>query len=321
MLRMQKRALGKTNIQVSEIAFGGVEIGMPYGIGIESSADMLTEKEAIHLIHASMDSGINFFDTARMYGNSERIMGEAFIDRRSEVIISTKCRHFRNKDGELMPDNIIPEFIEDSLQESLCALQTSYVDVFMLHQADMEILENKTISAVFTRLKDKGLTRAIGASTYSNQETEKAITMGTWDVVQLPFNLMDQRQSQLFDLAARHEVGIVIRSVLLKGLLSDRGKNLHPVLREVQQHIGGYDELLGRDFPDLPTLALKFALSYNQVASVLIGMDRMEYLYKSLAAADAKYMNTEILQKAQQLAYPDPAFINLPHWDRMGWLT
>lgn len=318
---MNKRKLGKTSMEISEIAFGGVEIGLPYGIGIQSEKDMLTENEAIDLLHASLDGGINFFDTARLYGNSETIMGKAFVGKRQNVILSTKCRHFRNKEGQLLPGSELKKFIEDSLHESLNALQTDYVDVFMLHQADEQILDNEIIIDTFYGIKKLGIARAIGASTYSIGETQKVIHSGVWDVIQLPFNLMDQRQQTFFDIAEQKGVGIIIRSVLLKGLLSDRGKALHPALKDVKNHIAQYNSLIDDDFPDLPSLALKFALSFPQVSSVLIGMDRMEYLYKSLAVADEQYMNKGKLQKALELAYPDPGFLNLPYWDRMGWLT
>ena len=82
---MKNRFLGKTGIKVSEIAFGSVEIGMPYGIGIESKKDMLPEKNAIELLNIALDKGINFFDTARMYGDSEHILGKAFKERRKEI--------------------------------------------------------------------------------------------------------------------------------------------------------------------------------------------------------------------------------------------
>lgn len=318
---MKKRVLGRTGFKVSEIAFGGVEIGMPYGIGVKSEADMLSEKEAIRLLHSALDSGINFFDTARMYGNSENIIGKAFADRREKIVLSTKCRHFRDKDGKLPADGEIRKMIDTSLRESLQALQTGYVDIFMLHQADVEILENDTIATVFSELKKKGIVRAIGASTYKSAETRKVITSKIWDVVQLPFNLMDQRHQDNFGLAAESGVGIMIRSVLLKGLLSNRAENLHPALQEVKKHIHLYSQLLGNGSSDLSTLALKFALSFEEVSSVLVGMDRMEYLTKSLAAADGNYLKPEGLQKARALAYPDPAFLDLPHWERMGWLT
>ena len=76
----------------------------------------------------------------------------------------------------------------------------------------------------------------MGVSTYSLQETEKTIKEGIWDVIQLPFNLMDQRQEALFSLASQGGIGILIRSVLLKGILSDRGRDLHAALKDVEDH-------------------------------------------------------------------------------------
>ncbi|MFA7492868.1 MAG: aldo/keto reductase [Proteiniphilum sp.] len=317
---MQKRALGKTGISISEIAFGGVEIGMPYGIGVHSSEDMLSEKEAVKLLHQAVDAGINFFDTARMYGNSENIMGKAFNDRRDKVVLATKCRHLLDGDGNLPPDSELRGMIEKSLQESLDALQTDHVDIFMLHQANLQILENETIAAVFNELKNQGICRATGVSTYAIEETEKAMDKGGWDMIQLPFNMMDQRQGALFQKAYQRGVGIVVRSVLLKGLLSDRGKSLHPALKEVENHIARYDDItLGTDM-NLPALATKFALSFPEISAVLVGIDRKEYLEETLKTANGDYLDLVTFNKAKELAYPDPAFINLPYWDKMNWL-
>jgi len=318
---MKKRKLGRTGIEVSEIAFGGVEIGMPYGIGINGTNDMLSEKQAIELLLKAKDLGINFFDTARMYGTSESLMGKAFRACRETIIISTKCRHFIEAGGQLPNDSLLKHLIEKSVEESLHELQTDYLDVFMLHQADMEILENPTIAATFEALKKAGTVRAIGASTYSLEETDKAIEAGIWDVIQLPLNLLDQRQQLLFDKAKQQEVGIVVRSILMKGLLSDRGKNLHPSLHRVEKHIAGYEALLNEKFLDLPTLAVKFGLSFEEVSSVLVGIDRPDYLTSSVGMADGNYMDAPERQQARRLAYPDPGFLNLHHWSKMGWLT
>ena len=318
---MKKRKLGNTGIEVSEIAFGGVEIGLPYGIGVNSRMDMLTENDAIELLHLALDSGINFFDTARMYGNSEHIMGKAFKNKRSEVILATKCVHLLDNKGKLPPKNKLKEIVEKSIYESLKELQTDYVDIFMLHQATVKILENEEILNVFSTLKDKGLFKATGVSTYTTEETEKAIDIGFWNMIQLPFNLMDQRQGQLFKKAEEKGIGIVARSVLLKGLLSDRGKNLHPALKDVENHIAKYHELLEGTNYKLSTLATKFVLSFPEVSSVLVGIDRQEYLEEVLKAADGVYLSKEKLGKARQLAYPEPEFLNLPYWDKMKWLT
>lgn len=317
---MQKRNLGNTGIRVSEIAFGGVEIGMPYGIGVNGVEDMLTEKEAVDLLHAAIDKGFNFFDTARMYGVSEERMGKAFRNCRSRVIIASKCCHFRSADGTLPPDAMIKEMIRSSVRESLKALQTDYIDLYMLHQADMEILDRVVIADEMLKLKETGVVGAIGVSTYKVEETKKAIMSDVWNVVQLPFNLLDQRQQLLFDTAAAWGVGIVVRSVLMKGLLSNRGTGLHEKLAPVEKHIQQYQSLLNTRIKTLPELAVKFALSFPQVSSVLIGMDKPDYLEQSLAAANGQYLSVEQLSKARSLAYPDPAFLDLPYWDKMGWL-
>jgi aryl-alcohol dehydrogenase-like predicted oxidoreductase len=316
---MKTRKLGNTGIEVSEIAFGGVEIGIPYGIGVNSREDMLSREQAIELLHEALAKGINFFDTARLYGDSESIMGEAFHNKREKVILSTKCKHFKDSEGNIPGYNALKNIIETSLEESLSYLRTDYVDIFMLHQADFQILNNDDVKQIFTELKASGKTRAIGASTYTSEETKTAIEKG-WDVIQLPFNLMDQQQAQNFKYAEEKGVGVIVRSVLMKGLLSDKGRDLHPALEEVETHIKKYSTLLSQDITEISTLATKFALSFNEVSSVLVGIDRSEYLDKALFAVSGKLLNQSDLSKAKDLAYPYPEFLDLPKWDRLGWL-
>ena len=317
---MEKRPLGNTGIHVSEIAFGGVEIGMPYGIGVNDAADMLSESEAIKLLHTALNEGINFFDTARTYGESENIMGKAFKDLRNKVVICTKCQHFLDDEGRIPTLRILRGIIENSLAESLEALQTDYVDLFMLHQGSLNILENDEISSIFLSLKKEGKIRATGVSTYTPEETQKAIESDVWDVIQIPFNLMDQRQAAYFSEAKEKGIGLVVRSVLMKGLLSNRGKNLHPALKGVEKHIAGYDGLLKGFGFSLPMLATKFALAFPEVSSILVGIDSLEYLNQSLEAANGIYLEEELISRARQLAFPTPDFLNLQHWNKMDWL-
>ncbi len=317
---MKKRPLGNTGINVSEIAFGGVEIGMPYGIGVENTSDMLSENEAIGLLHASLGAGINFFDTARMYGNSENIMGKAFKHRREEAVICTKCRHFLDKEGKIPRRPCLKRIIKNSLDESLKALSTEHVEIFMLHQANLDVLENEEIPTIFQELKKEGKIKASGVSTYTPEETQKAIETGVWDVIQLPFNLMDQRQATFFPAAKEKGIGLVVRSVLMKGLLSERAKNLHPALKKVEQHISGYAKLQKASGYSLPKLATKFALSFPEVSSILVGIDRKEYLEQSLEAANGAYLEGGMMHEAKQMAFPDADFLNLHHWSKMNWL-
>lgn len=315
---MKKRFLGNTGIEVSEIAFGGVEIGMPYGIGVD---DILPEKDAIELLHAAVDKGTNFFDTARAYGLSEERMGKAFSQMRDKVVIGSKCKHIRAQDGSLPAVSTLGNIIRTSIEESLEALQTDYIDLYMLHYGDMEILKIEEVADEMLKLKQSGKVRAIGVSVYTVEESKAAIESGIWNTVQVPFNLMDQTQHALFSLAEKNGVGIVVRSVLMKGLLSTRGTGLHPELAPVEKHISSYHQLLNDGCKTLPELAVKFALSFPQVSSVLVGIDKMDYLQQSLLAANGDYLSGERLRHAQELAYPDPAFLNLHHWHVKGWLV
>ncbi|MBN1352763.1 aldo/keto reductase [candidate division KSB1 bacterium] len=317
---MNQRILGRTGIAVSEIAFGGVEIGLPYGIGVTSQADMPSDAVSIKILHAALEQGINFYDTARLYGRSEDIIGRAFKGQRDRVVLCSKCTHIQ-KDGGKLPDaDSLSAIINNSLQESRSSLQTDYLDVYMLHNATLEILENSAVADTFLALKRAGIVRAIGVSTYSEAETKRAIEQGYWDVIQLAFNLMDQRQAAFFDAAHAARIGLVVRSVLLKGILSDRGRNLHPALVRVEDHRKCYLELLNARIPTLSNLATKFALSFPQVSSVLVGIDRLAYLQGAVAAADGHYLDSDALARAQELAFPDPEFVDLPAWDRVGWL-
>lgn len=318
---MKKRNLGNTGISVSEIAFGGVEIGLPYGIGIKSKADMITEDYAIRLLHTALDNGINLFDTARLYGDSESIMGKAFQDRRQEVVLCTKCKHLKDSDGNLPETGEIKNVIKTSLEESLNALKTSYLDIYMLHQADEQILDCEEIKEVFVELKNEGVVRSTGVSTYTPRETKKAIESDVWDVVQLPFNLMNQTHAVHFSQAKAKGVGIMVRSVLFKGLLSGRGTNLHPALRSVEEHINNYRNVLNGIGIDLETVAMKFALAALEVSTVLVGIDQMSYLEKALIAAKSDSISSELFSKLQSMKYPDPTFLDLVKWEKMKWLT
>jgi aryl-alcohol dehydrogenase-like predicted oxidoreductase len=112
--------------------------------------------------------------------------------------------------------------------------------------------------------------RAAGVSLYTVEEATAAIESGIWDVIQFAYNLMDQRLGRVFSLARKKGVGIVVRSVLLKGILTDRGRELHPKLETVQKYRDVYSELFNETSSTLSELATKFVLSQPDVSSVLV---------------------------------------------------
>src|SRR5690606_23858513 len=154
--------------------------------------------------------------------------------------------------------------------ESLKALKTDYIDVFMLHYADLEILEIDELYEVFEELSKLGLIRYSGVSVYEEKEKKIALDKGVCKVIQLPFNLMDQKQGVHFKRAHENGIGLVIRSVLMRGLLTDKSFQLHPELKAVQQHIQRYNQLFNSEIESLAALAMKFAAAIPEVSSVLV---------------------------------------------------
>lgn len=314
---MNKRRLGRTGIEVSEIAFGAVEIGMQYG-----DHPMPSEADAHQLLNAALDRGMNFIDTARMYGESEERIGRALKGRRQEAVIASKCVHLLNAEGHLpIKGKALKAKIEASLHESLQALQTDYIDVFMLHQANQEVLENETIAETFSQIKQSGKARAIGVSTYSVADTSKSIEKEIWDAIQLPFNVLDQSQRTCFDAAHASGVALIIRSVLFRGMLGGQKLSLHPALNSVEKQIDELKDFVAERYPNLPSLATKFALAYEEVSAVLVGIDKLEFLEAAIAVSQLPSLSLEDLKALEAKAYPKPEFLNLHQWMVNGWLS
>lgn len=314
---MKKRILGRTGLSVSEIAFGGVEIGMPYGLGAHEMPD---EAAAIQLLQKAVELGINFFDTARHYGESERLMGLAFQGIRDQVILATKCVHFKDDKGNIPAYRELKTIVHESLKISLKNLKTDYVDLFMVHYADMDILQNEDVVRVFSEIQGEGYVKNIGVSVYKVEETAKAVQSGVWDVIQLPFNLMDQSHGDCFQDANEKGVGIIVRSVLMRGMLTERKFKMNEALKDVEHHLEAYRAVAKTHFGDFPEYATKFALKHPQVSSVLVGIDKEEYLHASLRNIKGRGISDELFIQSQKMQYPDPSFLNLAEWDKKGWL-
>ncbi len=134
---MHRKRLGKTNLQVSALSLGTVEIGLDYGISEQGEARHPSEADAHKLLHFALDRGINLIDTARAYGEAEAIIGRALKTRRREYILASK----------VMPRPGAPSLVRAQLEEGLAALQTDHVDIMMIHsRADQIEPDEETLA-------------------------------------------------------------------------------------------------------------------------------------------------------------------------------
>lgn len=194
---VQKRRLGRTGLQVSAIGFGGIPI------------IALSRKEAEKVVRHAYEKGINYFDTARAYGDSEDKIGAALKDVRDDVVIATKT-HQRTKE----------EAARAGLKQSLRNLQTDRIDIVQLHGIDSEEMLEKAMGAegslaALEEAKKDGKIDFIGLSGHNPYVLQKAIKTGKFDTVLVPLNVLDRRFGEkLIPLAEELDVGVVIMKPL-----------------------------------------------------------------------------------------------------------
>ncbi|MDE0087827.1 MAG: aldo/keto reductase [Candidatus Poribacteria bacterium] len=212
---MKMRLCGKSDIEISPMGIGCWSYGGGDYWGPQAQSDVTA------VVHAALDAGINFFDTAEGYndGRSEEALGIALKDRRHEAIIGTKVS---------IPD---PDSIREHCEASLHRLQTDYVDIYMIHWPHDEIAIEESM-AELTRLREDGLVRAIGVSNFGVSQLTAVIETGTELAVnQLCYNLLSRAiEVELLPLCQEHNVGILGYMPLLQGLLTGKYKNAEEML-------------------------------------------------------------------------------------------
>jgi len=197
---MEKRRLGKTDMDVSVLGFGGSEIGY-------ERASSATVKK---LLNQALDAGLNVIDTAECYVTSEELIGAAVGARRGDYYLFTKCGHER---GWGQPD-WRPESLMRSIERSLKRLKTDYVDLVQLHScSEVELREGALIDAL-KRTRERGYTRYIG---YSGDSAAAlyAVECDDFDTLQTSVNIADQEALDLFlSLAHKNGIGVIAKRPL-----------------------------------------------------------------------------------------------------------
>jgi 1-deoxyxylulose-5-phosphate synthase len=290
MADMPYRTLGRTQLSVSALALGTVELGMDYGIDAPGHFGRPSEMAAIDLVHAALDAGINFIDTARAYGESEAVLGTALQGRRDRVVLATKVA-LHQPDGSVPTGPALRHHMLDSLETSLRLLQTDYVDLWQIHNVDAAVLaQHPEIAGIFDEVRRSGKIRAGGGSFYGAELPAQALDLDIFDVLQVTFSVFDQRlASYVFPQAQAQNVGVLVRSVLLKGALTERAEFLPDHLEPLRARSRHYRRLIAEAGLGLtaPQAAIAFALAQPQISAVLVGIRSQEELAENLPALSA----------------------------------
>ena len=221
---------------------------------------------AANLLNEALDGGVTVLDTAPTYGRSEELIGEAVSHRRSEYALITKV--------EVAPDvaaDRIARIVSDSVEGSLRRLRTDAVDVLLLHSVTTDVLtEGRALDALESE-RARGRCRWIGASTYGVAAAEAAARDSGVDCLQVAYSALDRRLESPIDDIAGRGIGIVARSVLLKGVLTARAATLPKALDPLREAAATLEEVASAAGISLPELAIRFAISNPSISTCLIG--------------------------------------------------
>jgi predicted aldo/keto reductase-like oxidoreductase len=201
---MEKIRLGKTNMMVSRIGFGGIPIKRP------------TEDDAVAVVRRCLDLGMNFIDTANAYGVSEERIGKGIQGRRKSVFLATKT-HARTR-----------EEIESHLQLSLRRFGTDYIDLYQFHgvrdlnELDMILDRTRGLITLFEEIKRAGVIKHIGVTTHQIDVAKAAVKSGQFETIMFPFNFIAHEPGiELMPLAREHDVGFIVMKPLAGGRLQN----------------------------------------------------------------------------------------------------
>ncbi len=310
---MKYRALGRTGWKVSEISFGAWAIGGAWG--------NVDDGESMAALHAALDAGVNFFDTADVYGDgrSERLLARLRKERKEKFYITTKA-------GRRLPQQTLAGYSRKNLtafvNRSLKNLNTDTIDLLQLHCPPMEVMYAPEVFGVLDDMVKAGKLRHYGVSVEKVEEALKAIEFPNVQSIQIIFNIFRQRPAELFFTEAqRRKVGILARVPLASGLLSGkisatsrfarddhRNFNRHGEAFDRGETFAGVDfetglravERLKKLVPDgasLAQLALRWILQFPAVTCAIPGAKRPTQVAENAAASNLKPLSPATMKK------------------------
>lgn len=301
---MRYRQLGRTGIEVSEIGYGAWGIGGKMWLGG-------SDDESIAALRRAFELGLNFIDTALVYGegHSEELVGQVIRDAAAPDIyvaskVPPKNRLWPARPGIGIEETFPYDYILSCTEESLRNLKREYLDLQQLHVWNPEWLHRDEWRRAFEDLKKSGKVKNVGVSINDHQPDSalELIRTGLVDTVQVIYNIFDQApEVQLFPLALELGVGVLARVPLDEGSLSGtiteqttfeagdfRGRYFRgDRKREVVEHVKALKQDLAAINEPLPEIALRYCLSDPAVSTVIPGMRKIKNVEANCAASDA----------------------------------
>lgn len=290
---MEKRVLGRTGIAVSEVGFGAWAIG-------GDAWGPVDDQDSLRAMEHALEIGVNFFDTADVYGNghSERLVSELVKGKREQIVLATKgglMGHSRKPEDAVYD---LPEKVIEAFDTSLTRLGTDYIDVYFCHIWWHNEKETVAFLEAFDSLKKAGKVRAVGVSTDNFDYLKRFNNEKTIDVLQVDYSISNRAaEKEIFPYCQEQEIGVVVRGPLQKGLLT--GKFTKATIfggNDVRQHwnrewfegqVAKVEQLRHLETTDrnLTQMALHYVLSHPAVSTAIPGGKSIEQVEQNVSSS------------------------------------
>jgi aryl-alcohol dehydrogenase-like predicted oxidoreductase len=284
----------------SKLILGTVQFGLKYGIN--NSQGQVAQAEVVNILKSAQNVGLQFLDTAAAYGNAEQRIGEYHRKYNQKFKIITK---FQAK-SDLSVDK--------QIENALTNMNKSTLEVVLFHSFNDYRQHPEALEALL-RLKKEGKIGQIGVSVYTNDEVEYLLEDQSIEVIQIPFNLLDNETQRGEILRKSKEVGKIIhtRSVFLQGLFFKDVNTLPKVLVPLKDALLELRRFAKDANLTLACLALNYALAQPYIDGVLIGVDNEDQLVDNLKALENPF-SEQLTQQINSIKVAERALLNPVNW-------
>ncbi len=289
-----------------KIILGTVQFGLDYGI--HNSSGKPSFDTVSDILHKAHQSGIRLLDSAEAYGNAHEIIGTFHQKNSIRFKIVSKYAHGRND---------LPKDLKERVFHNLKVLGVESLYAYMFHSFSDYKTHFKSYAGQIEALKAEGYIEKFGVSVYTNQEMLELIDNTNVDLIQLPFNLLDNTQQRGALIAKAKQKGIEIhtRSAFLQGLFFKDPDTLDPKFVSLRSSLMLIHSISKREKISVSDLALNYCLTQSDVDQVLIGVDNVQQLDENLRSTKVQ-LPANVLHEIDEIVLKEVNMLNPSNWNR-----